>query len=62
MKRLARKIEKLMTAAAFAEAGEHETAREIEREEESIDDRENTDKDAARPMRRPRTGREIEAF
>ena len=33
MKKLIRKIEKLMVAATFAEAGEHETAREIMKEE-----------------------------
>lgn len=34
MKKLAKKLERLFTAAAFAEAGEHDTAREILREEE----------------------------
>jgi hypothetical protein len=34
MKRLSEKLEKLMMAVTFAEAGEHETAREIMREEE----------------------------
>jgi hypothetical protein len=34
MKGLRRKLENIFTAAAFAEAGEHDTAREIMREEE----------------------------
>lgn len=34
MKKLTKKLERLFTAAAFAEAGEHDTAREILREEE----------------------------
>ncbi len=37
MKTLWQRIEKLMMAVTFAEAGEHETAREIMREEESTD-------------------------
>ena len=34
MKGLARKLEKMFTAAAFAEAGEFDTARDILREDE----------------------------
>jgi hypothetical protein len=34
MKKLAKKLERLFSAVAFAEAGEYETAREILREEE----------------------------
>ncbi len=52
MKRLIRKIEKLMVAATFAEAGEHETAREIMKEE----DKRLEKRDNIRPSRRPRTG------
>lgn len=34
MKKLTKKLERLFTAAAFAEAGEHDMAREILREDE----------------------------
>jgi hypothetical protein len=34
MRKLTKKLERLFTAVAFAEAGEHDTAREILREEE----------------------------
>lgn len=34
MKKLLRKLERIFSAATFAEAGEYETAREILREEE----------------------------
>ena len=37
MKTLSERIEKLMMAVTFAEAGEHETAREIMREEDKTD-------------------------
>lgn len=37
MKRLSAKLEKLMMAVTFAEAGEHETAREIMTEDEKTD-------------------------
>ncbi len=37
MKRLSEKLEKMMMAVTFAEAGEHETAREIMKEEERTD-------------------------
>jgi len=45
MKTLWERIEKLMMAVTFAEAGEHETAREIMREEDKTD--------RPRPTRRP---------
>jgi hypothetical protein len=45
MKTLSEKVEKLMMAVTFAEAGEHETAREIMREDERAD--------RPRPSRRP---------
>ncbi len=51
MKKLIKKVETLMAAAAFAEAGEHETAREIMKEEKRSDKR-----DDARPAQRPRPG------
>ncbi|HSB31099.1 MAG TPA: hypothetical protein VLD55_05810 [Candidatus Sulfobium mesophilum] len=47
MKRLYEKFEKLMMAVAFAEEGEHETAREIMREDRKTDrltPRKRTDK------------------
>lgn len=37
MKRLSEKLEKLMMAVTFAEAGEHKTAGEIMREDEKTD-------------------------
>jgi hypothetical protein len=37
MKRLSEKLEKLMMAVTFAEAGEHETAREMMKEDEKTD-------------------------
>ncbi len=37
MKRLSEKLEKMMMAITFAEAGEHETARQIIKENEKID-------------------------
>ncbi len=43
--KLSERIEKLMMAVAFAEAGEHETAREIMREEKTTD--------RPRPTKRP---------
>ncbi len=39
MKRLSEKLEKMMMAVTFAEAGEHDTAREIMREEVKTDRR-----------------------
>jgi hypothetical protein len=45
MKTLSERIERLMMAVTFAEAGEHETAREIMREEEKTD--------RPRPTKRP---------
>jgi hypothetical protein len=43
--KISERIEKLMMAVAFAEAGEHETAREIMREEKTTD--------RPRPTQRP---------
>ncbi len=37
MKRLSERFEKMMMAVAFAESGEHKTAREIMKEEEKSD-------------------------
>lgn len=51
MKRLLKKIETMMVAATFAEAGEHEAARKIMKEEKRSDKR-----DDARPTQRPRPG------
>ncbi len=45
MKRLSEKLEKLMMAVTFAESGEHETAREIMKEDE--------EPDRIRPAKRP---------
>jgi len=47
MKNLIKKFENIYSAAAFAEAGEHETAREIYRDEKRDQKRE-------RPSQRPR--------
>jgi hypothetical protein len=49
MKKLLKKVENLMVAATFAEAGEHETAEEILKEEKRLEKR-----DATRPTQRPR--------
>lgn len=48
MKKLIKKIERMMVAATFAEAGEHDTAREILEEEKRAEKREIT-----RPTQRP---------
>ncbi len=37
MKRLSKRIEKLMMAVTFAEAGEHDIARELMKEDEETD-------------------------
>jgi hypothetical protein len=50
MKRLLKKIESALTAAAFAEEGEAETAREILREAGA---EENADPERRRPLVRP---------
>ncbi len=49
MKKLVRKLERLFSAAAFAEAGEYDTAREILREEDRPQKRERVT-----PTTRPR--------
>lgn len=49
MKKLVKKLERLFSAAAFAEAGEYDTAREILREEERVQKRERVT-----PTTRPR--------
>lgn len=54
MKRIFKKFEQLMMAAAFAEAGEHETAREIIKEQKRAEDSERI-----RPVKRPK--RELRA-
>lgn len=48
MKKLMKKLEDVYAAAAYAEAGEHETARDIMREEKKTQKRE-------RPTQKPRT-------
>ncbi len=45
MKKLSEKLEKMMMAVTFAEAGEHETAREIMKEDKGTD--------RPRPVQRP---------
>lgn len=54
MKRLTNKLEKIMMAITFAEAGEHDTARKIMKEEEKRDDKRDTTRPAARPGNRLR--------
>jgi hypothetical protein len=59
MKGLARKLEKIFTAAAFAEAGEFDTARSILREDErpqKVDRISPTDK-PRKELRAPGIGR-----
>ncbi len=52
MKGLGKKFEKLMMAVTFAEAGEHETAREIMREDdEHIDKRADLSKRPQKGLR-----------
>ena len=54
MKRLAKKLEKLMMAITFAEAGEHGTARKIMEEEEKRHDKRDTTRPSVRPQPRIR--------
>jgi hypothetical protein len=49
MKKLFKKLETMMMAVTFAEAGEHETAREIMKEEKRLEKRERI-----KPSQRPR--------
>ncbi|MBI4849154.1 MAG: hypothetical protein HY808_11365 [Nitrospirae bacterium] len=56
MKRLLRKLENIYAAAAYAEEGEHDTAREIMRDEEQKVDRITPTKRPRKEMRAP--GRE----
>jgi len=54
MKRLTKKLEKFMMAITFAEAGEHDTAREIMKEEEKRYDKRDTTRPSVRPQNRIR--------
>ena len=54
MKRLAKKLEKMMMAITFAEAGEHDTARKIMEEEEKRHDKRDTTRPSVRPQPRIR--------
>lgn len=49
MKRMLKKLENMMMAITFAEAGEHETAREIMKEEKRLEK-----EDRSRPSQRPK--------
>lgn len=49
MKKIFKKLENLMMAITFAEAGEHETAREIMKEQKRLEKRDGT-----RPSQKPR--------
>jgi hypothetical protein len=54
MKRLTKKLEKFMMAITFAEAGEHDTAREIMKEEQKRHDKRDTTRPPVRPQNRIR--------
>ena len=54
MKRLTKKLEKFMMAITFAEAGEHDTARNIMKEEEKRYDKRDTKRPSVRPQNRIR--------
>ena len=53
MKKLMRKIENIYAAVAFAEAGEHETAREIMRKDDRPQKRERTSERPRKQLRAP---------
>jgi len=53
MKKLMKKIENIYAAVAFAEAGEHETAREIMREDDRPQKRERTSERPRKQLRAP---------
>ena len=53
MKKLFKKLEDVYAAAAYAEAGEHETAREIMREEKRTQKREQITKRPRTQLRAP---------
>lgn len=51
MKRLMKKLENVYAAAAYAEAGEHETARELMREEKRDQKRQHITKRPSKQLR-----------
>lgn len=53
MKKLMKKIENIYAAVAFAEAGEHETAREMLREDKRDEKRDTLSKRPRKQMRAP---------
>lgn len=53
MKKLMKKLEDVYAAAAYAEAGEHETAREFMKEEKRDQKRQNITKRPSKQLRAP---------